>query len=302
MPKRRRRRTDAERFTPKQRADRIKALEFLGDCPVFRLEDFLTAQPLAERSKQAAMWLLEHFCDTGLIFRLRRGVSCLDTVDEGGHISPYLIAKNLLPGAVIGYAAALAWHLDEFLPFPIAMISHRRMEPFTFYECDYFRVKPPVVFRHDHTVDPMVEDVTMAGTTVLITSLERTFIDLLDRPDLAFGGMVPLLRTFTGLEQLDPGALHHYAMALRSRHAIARLAVMVRYHPRMQKYRWGNLFQFAPQHPFHFDPTFTEPGQEMFHRCFVPRGVFDDIYRQQPGHARAFPENTSGFNARLGST
>lgn len=60
------------------------------------------------------------------------------------------------------------------------------------------------------------------GLELRVTSLERTAVDVLDRPDLA-GGVEEVWRSLAGLPAIDPVALLDYVLTLQSARVAARV-------------------------------------------------------------------------------
>lgn len=129
----------------------------------------------------------------GTMERIRQSVYALP-----GHENKYACAALAVPDGVICYHSALEYHQLQTQVFTYVQIgSKARFRDFAFKNQEYKRV--PLVN------GPGIYTVKQEGVTIMITALERTLVDCIDRPDLC-AGYEEIGKAF---EMLRPGDLDY---------------------------------------------------------------------------------------------
>lgn len=205
---------------------------FFARNPVFTVEDvdrFLGARrpnrPLSRGTRQS---LLSHYTEQGRLQRVRRGLYATRAPgSEGGPLSvdAFLIATRLAPDAVLAYHTALEFHgfAHSVRDERIFLSERKLVRPTRFAGVSYRAVRPPAALPAGDRLTLGVETHDRQGEPIRVTTLERTLVDVLDRPALS-GGWEEVWRSLEGVDAaLDFAALASYARLLGSASTAARL-------------------------------------------------------------------------------
>lgn len=200
---------------------RFVSRPFFSAHPVFRREEYARAVRRDPADKVVSAMLTQHL-NAGNIRRVARGVFA--SVPPHGDpetwtVDRFLAASRLKPDAVIAYHSALELHGCAYTDMPdVQAITGE--EPTLFETADFAcrflkRPKGFVATRDVTTADRL-------GLDVRITTLERTIVDVFDRPDLA-GGAEELVNSLALVERIKPDPLLRQAQGLRNAGAVAAL-------------------------------------------------------------------------------
>jgi len=187
--------------------------EFLAGHPVFRVDE-LPGYGGNEWTRKAT---LAYHSKRGHIFRVRRGLYA--AVPRGASaetcpVDPYLLASRLAPDAVLAYHTALEVHGRAHSVFErFSYLTGRDTRPLEFRSLRFKGVRPPAALRRKRKQDFGVENVDRSGLPVRVTGLERTLVDVLDRPDLG-GGWEEIWRSLESVEFFDVEKVARYALLL----------------------------------------------------------------------------------------
>ena len=75
-----------------------------------------------------------------------------------------------------------------------------------------------------------VEEIKRGGMAIKLTSLERTLVDVLDRPDLG-GGWEEIWRSLDNITQLDTSKVVEYALHLKNATTVAKVGYFLEQRP-----------------------------------------------------------------------
>lgn len=204
---------------------------FLATHALFTRDEFAAA--VASRglcpatiSAHLARWRRQ-----GRIQAVKRGVYARSPdAQAGAGALPDLLAlaSRMAPDAALAYHTALE-------ALGVAPATHERLTFVTWTKAK------PVEFRSRHFVpvrpraplaglkdlgERWIERIDRAGVECRVTSLERTVVDIMDRPDLA-GGIHEVWRSVASVPALDPDAIEEYVFILRRRALVARLGFLL---------------------------------------------------------------------------
>ncbi|MBI2319980.1 MAG: transcriptional regulator [Betaproteobacteria bacterium] len=207
---------------------------FFSTHPVFthaELAAFLrTDKP---RSVETAVALLAYHQQRGRILRVRRG---LDGVVPPGAdpatcpVDAYLVAAKMTDDAVLAYHTALEFHGKAYSVFEeLRYLTGRATRPVTFRSYRFRPVRFPTKLAAKNKQLFGVKDMDRAGITVRATTLERTLVDVFDRPDLA-GGWEELWRSLETVEFFDLGVVVQYALLLENATTAAKVGFFLEQH------------------------------------------------------------------------
>ncbi len=203
----------------------MKPDHFLANHSLFTRKELSSA--LAGRSPATLDAHLARWRRQGRIVRVKNGLY-LRRDPEGASTLPaapdfIALAARMAPDAAAAYHTALEAHgcaqsLFEQLTFvtwtgtKLVEFMGRRLVP----------VHPRTPLREKNGGEAWIESLDRAGLEVRVTSLERTAVDVLDRPSLA-GGIEEVWRSLFALPALDPKGLLDYVQTLGNRTLAARV-------------------------------------------------------------------------------
>jgi predicted transcriptional regulator of viral defense system len=192
----------------------VKPLDFFSTHPVFTRDEFAGA--LADGRKAATRTVDSHlglYLRAGRIGRVKRGVFFAARPGEAASKSPVdflLVASRLAPDAVLGYHTALEAHGYAQSVFErLFFLTQHKVKAMTFRGRVFVPVAAPRVLQRKRLSHTSVVEVERRGLACRVTSLERTVVDALDRPDLT-GGLEEAWRSLSAIPLLDIRALLEY--------------------------------------------------------------------------------------------
>lgn len=156
-----------------------------------------------KRSREA---LVSYHLRSGRLLRVRRGLYAVvppGSDPQTAPVDPYLVAAKLAPDTVLAYHTALEVHGKAHSVFERFFCQSNKLQrPTNFrsyrFECVLF----PKPLREAHQQHFATTTLERSGVEVRVASLERTLVDLLDRPELG-GGWEEIWRSLEGVEYFD---------------------------------------------------------------------------------------------------
>ena len=192
----------------------MAVLYFFAAHPVFSREEFLRF--LAGRgatSAETANSHLRRYLAAGRIGRVKRGVFFAAGPGETAGNAPLdflLVASRLAPDAVLAYHTALEAHGHAQSIFErLYFLTETKNKPLKFRGRSLVPVVPPASLRRRKKSFILCGEVERRGLPCRVTTLERTLVDVLDRPDLA-GGLEEGWRSVAGVPLFDLEAVLGY--------------------------------------------------------------------------------------------
>lgn len=170
----------------------------------------------------------------GHIIRIRRGLYY--SIPKGAvastyPIDPFLVTSKMAEDAVLGYRTALDLHgklhttSSEF----IYLSKKRVMAPFIFKDIEYRAVSIPTALKSSGNEQFGIQSVNRLGQDIRVTTLERTLVDVLDRPHLC-GSWEEIWLSLESIEYIDLDQILKYAFLLKNATTIAKLGFFLESH------------------------------------------------------------------------
>jgi predicted transcriptional regulator of viral defense system len=98
-------------------------------------------------------------------------------------VNPFLVAGKLSPDAVVAFYGALQFHrYVRTSRSEYQFLTGQPCRPFRFGSCNYVAVAVPKILRVAGQESFGVTETRSEGTAIRVTNVERTFVDVLDRP------------------------------------------------------------------------------------------------------------------------
>ncbi|MFZ5472292.1 MAG: type IV toxin-antitoxin system AbiEi family antitoxin domain-containing protein [Myxococcota bacterium] len=171
-----------------------------------------------------------------------------------------MLGSRLTRDAVLAYDGALSLYGLAPLGHSISFLTQERVRPFRFNEVVY---RPVLTGRALESGEDGLQVLERAGQKLLATTLERTFVDLLDRLDLA-PGLVELWRCFAAAGQLDTTAMIRQVRALESRLVAARVGLFLEERRSATPSELHLLRSMGPRSSSYFDRNLRSPEDVYF--------------------------------------
>jgi len=208
--------------------------EFLARHPVFTYKEFESF--LGKRgslSKRTQDSLLTYYTRTGRILRVRRGLFAyvpLGASPKNSAVDPYLVAAKLTEDAILAYHTALEFHGKAYsVHQQFLYLAEQASRPLQFRSHRFRAISFPKALREKKKQSFGVVQADRLGLDVRVTSLERTLVDVLDRPDLG-GGWEEIWRSLESVEFFDLDQVVKYALLLANATTIAKVGFYLEQH------------------------------------------------------------------------
>ncbi|MFO3210894.1 hypothetical protein SC371_09760 [Legionella pneumophila serogroup 2] len=202
---------------------------FFEQRPVFTHEEckqFLhsigTTNPNTQRELLAYHLKKQH------ILRIKRGLfasvpGAFRHAVDNFPVDPYLVAGRIRKDAVISYQSALDFHgVSYSLHHHYYFLSESIIAPFNFQDDEFVCLSFPKALSDQREQNFEVLSVDRQGLNIQVTSLERTVVDILDRPNYA-GGWEEIWRSAEHISILNLDKVIEYASLLNNTSTIAKL-------------------------------------------------------------------------------
>lgn len=242
--------------------------EFFRQHPVFTGDELgrhlSSGGDIGERARES---LLAYHRKTGRVVRVRRGLYAVVPAgaDAASYpIDPYLVGAKLTADAVLSHHTALAFHgRAHSLREQVIYSASRPLAPLTFRSLLYLGAGFPLALRRTGNESFGVVAGERAGLALRVTNLERTLVDVLDRPDLA-GGWEEIWRSLESVEFFDLDQVVEYARRLGNATTAARVGFFLEQHREslmVGERHLAALQELRPRQPHYLDRARREPGR-----------------------------------------
>jgi predicted transcriptional regulator of viral defense system len=194
-----------------------RIVQFFYENPVFRWDMFCDFKAESGTSNQNSVkQLLQYYIRTKKIIPIRRELFAVlppNQTAETFSLDPYVLAANLTGDSVLAYHTALALHGVAYSTFQrFTFLTSKKIKTFYYKEQVFQAINP------SHYCQKSKNEYTISfnrgGSVIMITSLARTFVDVLDRPNLS-GGWEEVARSLEGIAALNIDEVIAYCLKLR---------------------------------------------------------------------------------------
>ena len=208
--------------------------DFFATHPVFTYGEFSGYLVRREsRNPKTHKAIILHHLRAGRIIRIRRGLYASippGLTPETAHPDPFLVASRMAPNAVIAYHTALEFHGRAYSAFhEFTILAETAMRPFDFQGNSYRAVSFPKALVRQGQQQTEIITSDRSGLPVLVTTLERALVDVLDRPDLS-GGWEEIWRSLESVEYFDLDRVVEYCLLLGNATTIAKVGFFLEQH------------------------------------------------------------------------
>ena len=231
----------------------IKHDTFFRRHPVFtgeELADHLSTSGRAGARTQES--LVAYHTRTGRLVRVRCGLFAVVPPEADSNTYPidaYLIASRLTPDSVLSHHTALELHGRAYSMWQhLTYLASRPVEPLMFRSHDYRGVTFPKMLVRQGKEHFGVSTMERAGMSMRVTTLERTLVDVLDRPRLA-GGWEEAYRSLESVEFFDLDKIVEYVLLLGNATTASKVGFYLDQHREELMVEEGHLEALRNQRP-----------------------------------------------------
>lgn len=170
--------------------------------------------------------LLAYHVSAQHLLKIKRGLYAVvprPYAPDNCPVDSYLIAGKFADDAVLAYHTALEFHGVAYSVFEhFTFLTHKIVPPLRFRTQLFRAVRFPVTLMEKTQENYGVEAVNRSGVEIRITNLERTFVDVLDKPNLA-GGWEEISNSLDMIAVLDLNKVLDYSLVLNNATTIAKV-------------------------------------------------------------------------------
>jgi len=266
----------------------VKLSDFFQRHPVFAVEELAAClRQRGTESRWTRKALVSHHEKQGHILRVRRGLYAVvppGTTPDTCPVDPYLVASKLAADAVLAYHTALAFHgkahsASEHFQY----LTGRQRQTMTFRSYRFQAVQFSKALRRKREETCGVKVTERAGLDVRVTSLERTLVDVLDRPDLG-GGWEEIWRSLESVEFFDLDQVVRYALLLDNATTAAKVGFFLEQHREalmVEEVHLRSLRRRRPKQPHYLARGSRASGKLVADwNLIVPHEVLQQSWRE----------------------
>lgn len=264
----------------------MKLNEFFPRHPVFtlgELDHFLAERGSTSRATRNS--LLKYHRQRGRILSVRRGLYAvvpLGASPDSSPADPYLLAAKMTKDAVLAFHTALEFFGKAYSVYShFYYLSRKRSQPLTFRSYEFRCVLQPQTLRTKGKEDFGVIQSEHSGVDVRVTSLERTLVDILDRPDLS-GSWEEIWRSLELVEFFDLHKVIEYALLLNNSTTAAKVGFFLEQHRdtlMVEDAHLDTLRDLRPRQPHYLERSKRKVGRLVSRwNLVVPKEVLERLW------------------------
>lgn len=230
-----------------------------------QVREYLNAQGYANPHRCAS--LLAYYKKTGRIIQIRRGLYAsipLGSNPDTYPVDRFLVTSNMVPDAVLAYHSALEFHGMAYSAWNHCLYAASRPVDDVRFRSQRIRgtafPRPLTQARAQHYA---VLELPHRRDTLRVTSLERTLVDVLDRPHLA-GGWEEIWRSLEMMAWIDVEQVVEYVLLLRNATAVAKVGFYLDQHREelmLSDRHLMPLREHIPRQPVYWHRSDRTPGR-----------------------------------------
>ena len=234
----------------------MKLNEFLSQHDVFTVEDldlFLSEKGSGKPSTRKA--LLTYYRKQGRIVPIRRGLYAVipfGSLPDSSPVDPYLLTAKITKDAVLAYHTALEFYGKAYSVYTrLHYLTTRRSLPVRFRSYEIRGVLVPRSLRAKGMEMFGIARHKRSGVKLRVTSLERTLVDVLDRPELT-GSWEEIWRSLESVEFFDIDQVVEYVLLLENATTAAKVGFFLEQHKEtlmVDDFHLKPLRKLCPQRP-----------------------------------------------------
>lgn len=267
----------------------MKLDTFFARHPIFRIEElseFLEGRGSNNPSTRKA--LLAHHLRSGRILRIRRGIFAsvpLGASPTTFSVDPLLVAGRITADAILAYHTALEAHgkaHTTYQQFTYLTIRNSK-RPFRFQGTTYRGVSYPRALSRVGSERLYADVQERAGLDIHVTNLERSLVDVLDRPRLA-GSWEEIWRSLEKIEYVDLDLIIDYTTILSNATTASKVGYYLQEHRgtlMVNESHLKELRRLRPRSPHYMDRSNVQDAHLVAEwNLIVPRDVHERVWEE----------------------
>ena len=245
----------------------VKHETFFRRHPVFTGEEL--AEHLSSNGEPGARTqesLIAYHTRAGRLLRVRRGLFAVIPPGADGDtypVDPYLVAAKLTRDSVLSHHTALEFHGRAYSMWQqVTYSASRSLEKFIFRSHVFQGTRFPETLRRSGKEHFEALNRERAGVPVRVASLERTLVDVLDRPHQS-GGWEEVWRSLEAVEFFDLDRVVEYALLLENSTTASKVGYFLDQHREslmVDECHLQPLREMRPRQPHYLDRNRRAPG------------------------------------------
>ncbi|MDP3445987.1 MAG: type IV toxin-antitoxin system AbiEi family antitoxin [Ignavibacteria bacterium] len=239
--------------------------KFFSSHPVFRYEELRKSLPDYQNREQAFKNFLLYHKKKGNLISIQKGVYAVVSrgdSPEDTYIDPLLLASKLTDDAIIGYQSALQYHGSLHSERFETIILTKKKLPSLRVKNETFRyTQYPKTLLEKGLEKIEIEKIQRLSHFILVTTPERTFVDVLDRPWLIGHDWEEITHSLEKTYIGRPQALLHYLQCLGSATTAARVGYFIERkegHYNISEEIIEQIYALRPNNPVFLDCALEE--------------------------------------------
>ena len=231
--------------------------------------------------------LLSYHLRKGHLLRVRRGLYAVvppGSDPESCPVDPYLVAGKLTEDAVLAYHTALEFHGKAYSVFKRYYLQSQKSVRHTTFRSHRFQTIPfPQALRNKRKEHFATKTVDRSGVEIRVASLERTLVDVLDRPDLG-GGWEEVWRCLESVEFFDLDKILEYVLLLDNATTAAKVGYFIDQHRQdlmVDNHHLDRLKKLRPKQPHYLERNSRGKGKLVSEwNLVVPNYLIDRVWEE----------------------
>jgi len=246
----------------------MKLEKFFRQNPVFTDKEF--ARFLGSKGAfkaRAPESLLAYHTRTGRLLRVRRGLYAVVPVGadpETYPFDPFLLAAKMVEDAVLAHHTALEFHGKAYsVQRRFLFLTKKAPRSLSFRTFNFRPVLFPKVLQAKGKENFEVMMAERSGLEVRVTSLERTFVDVLDRHELS-GSWEEIWRSLESIEFFNLDKVIEYALLLENATTAAKVGFFLDQHKEtlmVENSHLKRLREIRPRQPHYLERSRRKAGR-----------------------------------------
>ena len=200
---------------------------FFARHPVFTSSEFTGYLNKEEkRNVSTRDNLLAYHVNKGHLLRVKRGLyAVIPTGMSSANfpVDPYLLASRMADDAILAYHTALDIHAKSYSAYnQFTFLTERKVRTVQYGNYMFRAIRPPKSLLTAGQVGFGVRSLEKSGLEIKVTGLERTLVDLFDKPKLG-GGWEEIWRSLESVEFYDVDKVIEYDLLLKKATTVAKV-------------------------------------------------------------------------------
>lgn len=248
----------------------MRVVKFFNQNPVFRYEEFRDFMRKNGTNRDASIrQLLNYYRKQGKIISVKRLLYIVNPEEMFGvqSVDPYLIAAKATKTSILAYHTALEIYNIAYTTFEeLTYLTSFAAQDFSFQNQHYRPVSHPLILTKNKKELFAVDRILRQGIDVKITSLERTLVDVLDRPDLS-GGWEEIIRSFEFVTNVNWQKIVAYTLLLNKASIVAKVGYFFETclkHLALESKFFDRLLKHIPKQPCYLEISQKGDGQGVY--------------------------------------